>query len=69
MVFAAIVASASYLTLKSQPGFAPDFFDKFWISLPLLAGLAGTGRCIFGRLVGLITRTSRRLSQESKQWN
>ena len=59
VVFAALVTADSYLQIKSALGREPDFFDKFWISLPLLASFVVTGRCIFGRLAQLIVRSRR----------
>jgi len=59
VVLAAIVTSDLHLQIKSSLGREPDFFDKFWISLPLLASFVVTGRCIFGRIVQLIVRSRR----------
>jgi hypothetical protein len=60
VVFAAMLASGAYLALKLRLDREPDFFEKFWIALPLLASSVVTGRCIFGRLVRVIARTRRR---------
>lgn len=60
VVFAATISAGAYLALKLRLDREPDFFEKFWIALPLLASFVVTGRCIFGRLVQLIARTRRR---------
>ena len=59
VVFAALVTADAYLQIKSALGREPDFFDKFWISLPLLASFIVTGRCIFGRLAQLVIQSRR----------
>jgi hypothetical protein len=63
VVLAALITSDAYLQLKTSMGREPDFFDKFWISLPLLASFVVSGRCIFGRLAQLIVKTRRRKRQ------
>lgn len=60
VVYAATISSGAYLALKLRLDREPDFFEKFWISLPLLASFIVTGRCIFGRLASLIVQSRRR---------
>ena len=60
IVFAAMLTSGSYLALKTELHREPDFFEKFWISIPLLASFVVSGRCVFGRLGKLIFRSRRR---------
>lgn len=66
VVYAAILVSGSYLSLKLRLEREPDFFEKFWISLPLLASFVVTGRCVFGRIIRLLFR-SRRFFQSKKE--
>jgi hypothetical protein len=66
VVFAALVASGGYAQVKTSLAREPDLFEKFWISLPLLASFVVTGRYVFGRLVQLIARSRRRLHNEVK---
>ena len=51
---ASVVVSSQYLEFRRSIDFEPDFFDKFWISLPILASLVITDRCIFGRIVRFV---------------
>ena len=60
IVFAAMLASGTYLALKIELSREPDFFEKFWISIPLLASFVVSGRCIFGRLGRLIVQSRQR---------
>lgn len=67
VVFAATVSSGAYLALKLKLDREPDFFEKFWIALPLLASFVVTGRCIFGRLAQLIIRNRRRHRPQNEE--
>lgn len=66
VVFAAMTVSGQYLSLKVNLHREPDFFEKFWLSLPLWASFVVTGRCVFGRLFQLIVTRTRQRSQKAR---
>lgn len=50
VAFSATVTATLYLFLRIENADV-TFLDKFWISIPFLASLFVSGRCIFGRLI------------------
>jgi hypothetical protein len=58
VAFSAIVTSILYLLLRFE-NVEVTFLDKFWISIPFLASLFVSGRCIFGRLTRMYIKKIR----------
>ena len=57
--FCATLTAILYLLLRFENGDV-TFLDKFWISIPFLASLFVSGRCIFGRIIRMSIAKIRR---------